>query len=185
MTWQIPQSKTETSAATPVVNLDAGGEDVFVGSDVTLAATQYYAIRGSGSGHAALIYGTVASQGGFSTIVLGNSSFVDSGQSVTIEAGGHVQGLDYTAVFVDGFASTVVNKGLVSALGATGVVMQGDQVGTTSTLTNAGTIEATGFYGVFLSGSETMSHPIAVSFPVEPYLSTAAPASTRSPTPAP
>ena len=150
MAWRIPPSQTTT------VTL-ASGDDVFIGDNIaiTVEGVNASGIGGQFSGHRALIYGLVASASG-STVFFGLNGFNDSGQVVEVKAGGHVHHLGINdAVRVLGYASSVVNAGLISSLFGNGVSMEGTNFsGTVSTLNNSGTIE--GVNGVVHGGTEAL-----------------------------
>src|SRR3954470_12322066 len=113
MTWQIPQSQTATTG-TVLVPLGAT-DSVFVASGVTIALTGGIAtIRGDGSDHEALIYGTVANASGLAAVVLGDNTNPggDTGEIVTIAASGQVRSFDGNGIHLLATSIQVTNNGL-------------------------------------------------------------------------
>jgi Ca2+-binding RTX toxin-like protein len=147
MAWQIPQSVTQAATVANLTTTD----DVFVASGVTIASTAAATIEGTGSDHEALIYGTVVGN-----IILGDNSTLDSGETVTIKAGGHVQSFGIgSAIVCFGVISQITNEGLIAST-AFGIALEGISVGTTtSTITNSGTIDVTFSAIDRVSGNET------------------------------
>jgi len=97
MAWHIPPSQTTTET------LLVDGDDVFIGGNIAITVEAGFGIRGTFSGHHAMIYGLVANASS-ATISLGTSYSSDSGHVVDVKAGGHVQHLGTSlAVYVQGF----------------------------------------------------------------------------------
>jgi Ca2+-binding RTX toxin-like protein len=133
MTFKAPLSQTTA------IFLNAG-EDLFVGSDVTISVSGGFAVSGSGDSHVVLVYGTVISTTQDAISLGGNLG----AHNVTIKPGGHVQALVTfgTAIAVSSDGSTVVNQGLVASYDGYGVSMYGFNANSAQHLTNSGTIEA-------------------------------------------
>jgi hypothetical protein len=111
-------------------------DDVYVGENGFLSSNDNRTIVGTGSNHSAEIRGEVAGdQGG---IRLGNNASFDSGQDVFVSASGRVSGNLYSAVYLQGYDSSVENNGIIR--GGFGVYMDANSVSTTSTLMNRGKI---------------------------------------------
>ncbi|MDO6963846.1 M10 family metallopeptidase C-terminal domain-containing protein [Rhizobium alvei] len=158
MAWNVPISQT---TAGTTVNL-GGLDSVFVTTDVVLMSTDSNVIRGTGSGHSAVIYGTVigTSVGEFA-VHLGDSPGSDHGHSVHVKSSGHVQSLGPgAAVAIYGYESEIINEGIISSIDGAGVVLRGSQADTRSVLINSGVIE--GYAGVTRFGTDPVAETIVL-----------------------
>jgi hypothetical protein len=116
-------------------------DSVFVASGVTVASTQTTAtIRGDGSGHEVLIYGTVARANAGWAISLGTDTSTDTGEIVTIAEGGQVRSFAFEAIKLLATSVQVTNNGLVAS--TSNAIFLG-----AGSVANSGTIEA-GFAGI-------------------------------------
>lgn len=147
MAWQFPASFT-----TNVIAVDLGTtDDVYIGTNVSIASTSTYTIRGTGSGHEVEIDGSVA---GAYAVYLGNSSSVEHDQIITVSETGRIFATTYGAIAV-GYHSEINNDGSIKSKG-TGVYFSGSPADLTveSTFNNSGKIDAA--YGVEAYGTQKL-----------------------------
>ena len=158
MPWISPSSKDQP---TLVVNLHET-DNVFVASNVVIASSDDCTIKGNGSNHQALVYGTVVGSAfGFFTINLGDAPSVDHDEFVHVMAGGHVETLT-TGVGVStyGYHSEIINDGLIASPGGIGVLMRGSNTDTHSTLINNGLIE--GNIAIARGGTDVIAEDMVI-----------------------
>ena len=149
--WQTPISQT-----TPVFLL-ADTDSVFVAPGVTITSTQAQGtIRGLGDNHEALIYGTVTNSVG-PAVYLGDTFNPggDSGEILTIKAGGQVRAFNWNAIEIRAIDSQIANEGLVVA-DANGIQFYGS-----GAITNSGTIDAQ--TGIFTGGDGQNFGPMSLT----------------------
>ncbi|KQY12330.1 calcium-binding protein [Rhizobium sp. Root482] len=148
MAWQFP-----ASFSTNVTAVDLGTtDDVYIGTNVSIATTSTYTIRGTGSGHEVEIDGSVA---GSYAVYLGNSSDIEHDQIITVSETGRIFALSYGAIAV-GYHSEINNDGSIKSK-TTGVYFSGSPADLTveSTFNNSGVVDAR-FYGVEAYGTQKL-----------------------------
>ena len=93
MAWQFP-----ASFSTNVTAVDLGTTDnVYVGTNVSIASTSSYTIRGTGSFHEVEIDGSVA---GSYAVYLGNSGSAEHDHIITVSETGRIFATSYGAIAV-------------------------------------------------------------------------------------
>ncbi len=147
MAWQFP-----ASFSTNVTAVDLGTtDDVYVGTNVSIASTSSYTIRGTGSSHEVDIDGSVA---GSYAVYLGLDDTTHD-QIINVSETGRVFALSYGLIAV-GYHSDIVNDGSVKSK-YIGVYFSGSPADLTvaSTFTNSGIIDATS-YAVYTVGTQKL-----------------------------
>jgi len=148
MAWQFP-----ASFSTNVTAVDLGTtDDAYIGTNVSIATTSSYTIRGTGSSHEVDVDGSVA---GAIAIYLGSSGSVEHDQIVNISETGRLFATSY-GIAAFGYHSQVSNDGSIKSK-VYGVLMDGSPADATveSSLINSGKIDAA-YYGVYSSGSQKL-----------------------------
>lgn len=120
-------------------------DSVYVGRNVTLTG----GITGSGSNHQVIIDGTVA---GHSAVLLGDSYFADSGESVEISESGKLFSGSGTGVTLLAHSSNLTNAGQIVSknIGVSAMALHDDGQ---STIVNSGEIEGENV-GIYTNGSQ-------------------------------
>ena len=148
MAWQFP-----ASFSTNVTAVDLGTTDnVYVGTNVSIASTSSYTIRGTGSFHEVEIDGSVA---GSYAVYLGNSGSAEHDHIITVSETGRIFATSFGAIAV-GYHSEINNDGSIKSK-ATGVYFSGSPADLTviSTFNNSGTVNAL-YYGVEAYGTQKL-----------------------------
>jgi Ca2+-binding RTX toxin-like protein len=140
MAWQYPLSATD-----PTETIDLSTTDnVYIAQQVVITSGNF-AVRGTGSGHHAIIEGSVAGNYG---ILLGTNAAA-AGHVVEITETGKVFSGDLYAALLYGISNTVDNAGVIKSEGSA-LYMSANSTTGFSTITNSGSITA-GSYGILLA----------------------------------
>lgn len=148
MAWQFP-----ASLSTNVTAVDLGTtDDVYIGTNVSIATTSSYTIYGTGSSHEVDIDGSVA---GYYTVYLGDDGTADHDQIINVSETGRIFAIYYGIVAI-GYHSEITNDGSIKSK-QTGVYFSATPEDLTllSTFGNSGKIDAN-VYGVYSSGTQKL-----------------------------
>jgi hypothetical protein len=135
MSWQFPVSISTIAVAVDLHAVDS----VFVAKGVLVASTGNRAIQGTGSDHEVVVAGSVVAGNGSHTIYLGDDDTLDSGNSITVEAGGDIRNFVNYAVVLHGHGNHITNSGLIYGANG-GIYLGGIDPTSVTTIVNSGTI---------------------------------------------